>query len=589
MGLQEWIHKLEEGEGAVYIKRLFLFLALAGLAAAYNVREFKNFSNPEAMDSAQIARNIANGEGYTTKMVRPLSIKLMQLHQGEAVDPFKGGFPELSHAPMYPLLQAAVMKILPFKYNIADGATFMRYQPEVLLAGFNQFLFAALLLSLFFLARRLFDLGVALTTVGALALTELFWRYSVSGLPTIFLALVTVWLVSCLTSIEQRIREGTATDKWVIGMSVAVGLLFAIGAMTRYSYAWLALPTIGYAAATFGPKRGVTITAALVFLALAWGPWCFRNYTISGRIFGTAGFAAMEGTQYFPKDRWQRSMSQNMDFDLNKVTMDQYTKKFLVGVGESLRNEVPKMGGSWLSALFLAGLLAPFRNPGLRRLRYFLIGSIALFICVQSLGRTYISEMSPEVNSESLLILLAPLAFMFGVALFYTILDQIPFEMPQYRTAAVAAFVVVMSLPLIFTFLPPRSFPVAYPPYYPPYIKQIGNWTKPDELLMSDMPWAMAWYGDRTCVWTTLDTGGSLPSDFFAIHDHIKPVKLLCLSPITLDVKFVSDMLKGSESAWSRFALDGMMRTNVPAGFPLKYSPGGYLPDFLILTDRKRW
>jgi hypothetical protein len=69
----------------------------------------------------------------------------------------------------------------------------------------------------------------------------------------------------------------------------------------------------------------------------------------------------------------------------------------------------------------------------------------------------------------------------------------------------------------------------------------------------------------------------------------MKPIKLLYLTPLSLDVKFVDDMLKGRENQWSRFALDSMMRTNVPPGFPLKHSPRGYLPDFLILSDRKRW
>ena len=61
------------------------------------------------------------------------------------------------------------------------------------------------------------------------------------------------------------------------------------------------------------------------------------------------------------------------------------------------------------------------------------------------------------------------------------------------------------SLPLTFALLPARTPPVVYPPYYPPEIQQIASWMKPDELMMSDVPWAVAWYGDRQCVWLTLD------------------------------------------------------------------------------------
>ena len=77
-GLQEWIHKLEEGEGTRYIKIGTLILALLAATAIYDVREFKNFSTQEAMDRAQLARNIAQGRGYTTRFVRPLSLHLVQ-------------------------------------------------------------------------------------------------------------------------------------------------------------------------------------------------------------------------------------------------------------------------------------------------------------------------------------------------------------------------------------------------------------------------------------------------------------------------------------------------------------------------------
>ena len=46
---------------------------------------------------------------------------------------------------------------------------------------------------------------------------------------------------------------------------------------------------------------------------------------------------------------------------------------------------------------------------------------------------------------------------------------------------------------------------MVYPPYFPPEIQQIAGWMKPDELMMSDVPWAVAWYGDRQCVWLSLD------------------------------------------------------------------------------------
>ena len=39
----------------------------------YNLREFRNLATPEAMDAAQLARNLAEGKGYTHAFHRPFA------------------------------------------------------------------------------------------------------------------------------------------------------------------------------------------------------------------------------------------------------------------------------------------------------------------------------------------------------------------------------------------------------------------------------------------------------------------------------------------------------------------------------------
>ena len=89
-----------------------------------------------------------------------------------------------------------------------------------------------------------------------------------------------------------------------------------------------------------------------------------------------------------------------------------YVHKFLANVNDILVNALPKLGGSWASMLFLAGLLLGFRGMAVRRMRYFLLMCLGMFIVVQALGRTQLSDESPEVNSENLLVLLIPLVFL---------------------------------------------------------------------------------------------------------------------------------------------------------------------------------
>ena len=147
-----------------------------------------------------------------------------------------------------------------------------------------------------------------------------------------------------------------------------------------------------------------------------------------------------------------------------------------------------------------------------------------------------------------------------------------------------------MSLPLVLRLLPPRGYAVNYPPYYPPVTQEVSRWLAEDEMMMSDMPWAVAWYGERKCMLATLDTGDKLGgSDFYFINDYKKRVQALYLSPLTLDQQMVSEMIRSPDSAWGRFVLEALMKTNLPSGFPLKHAPTGFLPDHFFLSDRRRW
>ena len=106
--------------------------------------------------------------------------------------------------------------------------------------------------------------------------------------------------------------------------------------------------------------------------------------------------------------------------------------------------------------LFFAGLFLGFRSTGARRVRYCLLLCLAVFIVAQSRGRTQLSELSPEINSENLLVLLVPLVFIFGASFFFTLLDQMILPLKQLRYVVIAGFVALCCLPLIFAMSPPK-------------------------------------------------------------------------------------------------------------------------------------
>jgi 4-amino-4-deoxy-L-arabinose transferase-like glycosyltransferase len=607
MGLQQWIHQVEIGGGLKPLRYVLVTLALIGLFVSYNYRGFKNMSNPEAMDMAQVARNIATGKGYTTLFIRPLSIHLLRkeyerstghappLYDEDDVDRLAAPHPDLCNPPVYPTVLAGLMRIFPSIQHMDAGVKslwnrnggFWVYGPDFLISVFNQVLFVLSIALLFFMALRLFDRWVAWTSAAMFLGTDLFWRFSISGLSTMLVILIFIGLAWCLLLIEQRSREPEGGMVEMLALAAGAGLLLGIGMLTRYSFGVLLLPVLAYLILFLGRQRVASAVVALAVFVAVVTPWIARNYHISHTPFGIAGYSVYETTPFFDGFILQRSL----DPDFGEVHYNQVWSKMTANLRTIVQNDLPTLGGNWVTAFFLAGLLMPFRNKSLGRLRWFALFCIPALAVAQALGRTHLSDLSDQavagVTSENQLIIVMPLVLMFGTSFFFTLLDQLDLPVRELRYVVMAGFFVLSCLPMILTFVTSRVQAVAYPPYYPPVIQRLSRWMKPEELMMSDVPWAVAWYGERRCLWLTLSV-----QSFYDLHDFAKqPVNglYITLSPEMLDSRVLSQWVRASEASWDRFVIECVMRRELPAFFPLRKMPAGFLPEQLFLSDTVRW
>jgi 4-amino-4-deoxy-L-arabinose transferase-like glycosyltransferase len=412
----------------------------------------------------------------------------------------------------------------------------------------------------------------------------------VSGLSTMLLIVIFLGLIWCLVLLEEQTR----VPKWgPYGLPVLAGLtgaMVGLGGLTRYSFGWLIIPVLLFVVLFGGQRRIVLALLAVAAFSAVMAPWIVRNYNVSGRPFGTATYAVLETTFFYPENRLERTLEP----DLNQVYRVAFWIKLNTNLRQIITDELPRLGGSWVTAFFLPGLMIGFRSPTLRRLRYFLMGCIAVLAVAQALGRTQLSEESQEINSENLLVLVAPLVLVYGVSLFFMLLDQVPLLFLQLRYIVIGLFSIVACLPMLFVFLPPKIIPVAYPPYHPQMIQTVAGWLKESELAMSDIPWAMAWYGQRQCVWLTLKCtpdakDPNTHENFFAINDYQKPIKLLYLTPQTMDARFLTQWIRAGEQSWGSFILESVVKKKVPDYFPLNQMPAGFMPEQLALTDYQRW
>jgi len=613
--IQDLIHKFEE-KGGRGMRLVFMVLVIGGLVLLYNWRAYRNFGTQEAMDAAQVARNLSQGYGFTTQFIRPFSIHLVKHHnQGRltttnaAARPdyalLRSSHPDLANPPLYPLVLAGAMKVLPFRSDVnvtdpfwsvpnprlatmtpeeqkeAPPRMFARHQPDFLIALLNQALLIVAATMTFFLARRLFDTQVAWMSFILVIGCELLWKFSTTGLSTLLLLLIFLMLIWCLVWIENEERDPVWSHRAQTWLALAIGLLLALGTLTRYSFGWLAIPVLVYLGIFCVLRRWKICTLVLVVFLVGLTPWLWRNFAVSGTPFGTAGFALVEGTYSLPENRLQRALEP----DFRGVNLKALLYKLSGNAREILQEDLPKLGGSWVTALFLTGLLLSFRSLALRRLRYFLLGTLLMFTLVQALGKTQLSVDSPTFNSENLLVLLVPLVLIYGAGLFFQLLEQMNLKVRELRYLIIGVFGVIACLPMIFLVLTPKVSPVNYPPYYPPSIQTIGKVMKPSELIMSDIPWAVAWYADRQCLWVTANAD----SQYFAVHDYLKPIRALYLTPETTDSRLLSELIRPGEKSWPTFVLEFLLRKQAPPNFPLSYARAGFFPEQLLLTDYNRW
>ncbi len=138
---------------------------------------------------------------------------------------------------------------------------------------------------------------------------------------------------------------------------------------------------------------------------------------------------------------------------------------------------------------------------------------------------------------------------------------------------------------MIFTLLPRNTPPFQYPPYFEPAISRLNAWIKDTEIIGSDMPWAVAWYGDRKSLW--------IPNKFSQLMGLSDNAKLpgtiggVFLTPISRNAPLFTGVLKGEYSEYQQLIFG---RADMPffpfhEGLLVMGDPSGYI----FFSESRRW
>jgi hypothetical protein len=560
--LQSLINSLDQGIG-LSLLRVFLALCLIlGLFGLHAWSQFRGLREPEAMECAQLGRNLVERGAWLTRCIRPVDLQQVSSRPGRAAD--LNAFPDVRNPPAFPAVLAAGFRLLRPSFDVApDGRLFSPEKTVILPLGF--FFSAATALLLFRLGARLFSPRVGLTAslVYVVSLSVLEAGTSGTSLPlATFLA--TAASYAAVAGVLRR-DEGRRLPAWLPAMLVSM-LCCAALFLTRYAL-WIMLPTLAaFVAGSLESRRWVAAALFVAGACLAVSPWVKRNLDVTGTPFGLAPQTMLQETTIYPAQSFDRTPQPQLSSDR---VVRALKAKLLANVPKLFSRDLRTLGEGFAICFFLASFFYPFEGTA-NRFRWCLAVGLLLAILVLSLA---------EPASLRYLQVFLPLAVLYGVAFFFALQEQTEAPETGWSNLLAGVLVLLSAAPaLLQTAGPPARTP--YPPYSPTFIAYVTGLLDPREALCTDIPWATAWYGDRTSILLPRSLG-----DFARLNTPERDIHALYLTTETGNRPYTQDLVSGPYRSWLP-----VLNRRLPPDFPLTNGialpPGGH--DQLFLTDRVR-
>ncbi len=589
--VQGLVHSLEQGSLAPLLRRFVIGVVILAVALVYLGWKFRGFAIPEAMDQAQVARQIADGHGWSTKYIRPLAV--WQLESNKIPLP-RDNFPDTYNAPLGPLVNALPVK-LAGKTEFKQGEYVSAGERFIVVTSMLCFLLAVGIQYL--LLRRLFDTRLAFWGSLLTLVSDLCWQYTLSGLPQmLMLLLFNASLYTLVRSIEAhlaieralgRLSPGGADDPETpastpvfLGWLGATGVLLGLLSLTHGATLWIFLGALVFSAAYFR-RRGAAVLVLLLAFALVCLPWVVHMYRVSGSATGIANYALFDGLGSSTSTRMRSTegpLIENLEIRFFRVKIQDGS---LAQIGHLTEN----LGGNLIALAFFVCLLHSFRRQEVNALRLaVLVMWVGAVVGMSLLGFNNETNRVMHVNQFGVLFL--PIMLGFGLAFILVVFSRREASMSSTgRLILFTVLFLISAAPMINTLLPRTTLPFQYPPYFQPAINRIGLWMKEQEIVGSDMPWAVAWYADTKSL--------LIPNkfkDFMGLSDNAKlPGTLggLFLTPISRNAPLFSGVLRGEYTEYQQLIFG---RADVPyfpfhEGVLLMGDPTSYI----FFSDSRRW
>jgi hypothetical protein len=578
--LQDWVYNVEAGPIRLWLVRIALVLMVIGMSAYVGVREFNGLRTFEAMDLAQQARQLAEGKGFTTLLIRPLALWQVRANLESAAPPVTA-FPETLTPPVYPVLLAACFKVgmasklISFELSSEALKGFRTFPPDIVVLVLQLLLLVSTSFLVYGWALKQFDIGTAVLAVVFFLGSSPVWTHAVAGgatLLVVFLYALAGWLFcqgTCRQEEEKESGEDRQTWLWLLGS----GLVLGITASVQIIQVWAVLAALGLGWIILRGGKWLFGVGLIVALGLFVG-WLLRLWLVSGNPIGLNWAFLLADSPRFPGDTIWRSYSFNIEqTDIWRRVGGSILRGFtdLVSQGPAL------VGNAVAGTLALVACLHAFRRSSAAAGRNFWGGVAAVLI----LATAFIQRDS-KTDGHGILMALLPAACVYGSAYLWIIIERWKLHLELLGRLFAILVALVACWPTAARVLLPEPPPFAYPPTYPPIFLFMRSWFEPGELQASDLPAAEAWYAEQPTLWLP-----TTREDFLKIHDRVTPVFSILFTPASSDARMYSQML-AENSEWKEWA--DLIRRQKPPDLPQAFATS--LPpnnDYLLLSIQKRW
>ncbi len=576
--LQRLVHWLEIGSGKKGILLIGL-LVFIGLFTWYHCdKRFSGPSSEEVIEYALIGKNLSEGKGFTTPVIYPQTLAFLEDRpEGYQFSEDKP-LPDLYHAPLYPLVLAGVLKILPasmIETVWADpvsepGLPYPAFNGDYFLMMVNVFLLWLACLMTYSVGRFLFSPGVGLISMLGVLFSVGLWDsvLSLSGLSLLLLLALALFQLWCVLE-RWRLQDPRLqmVGSRALLLSLAIGLFAGLLFLTEYTAGLIFIVFCGYLIMRF---RGSLLVKLLVpalfgFLFLA-SPWCWRNITWTGNPFAlaTQNLALKVGDPTAEPEVFKKSFQS----DGPEISLRKIGNKGLKGLEINLKERLWSGGAYIFTAFLLVGCLYRFRNRLADNMRW---GAVLTLLVVVVLQPFFSSGQTARLPA----LYLAPFIIIFGAGFFFIMLESTGRRTRVERLLWITLLLLFQGMPMIHNLMEPKRAPFSYPPYVPTLLARTRTHLTdkffPGYGIMSDVPAGLAWYSQQP-VWAQ---PGEY-SDFVAVLLR-QDIGALFLSPKVLDKPYFSQLLRADLDSGGKYinnrywgAIYGsLQQQRVPGYFPL--------------------